>query len=366
MHDLALVISDLGSGGAQRVLNTLAHEWLARGHRPCVITLSDAESDFFTLDPRITRLTIGGIAHSPTALHAAWANVRRIRRLRRALRQSRAETVVAFVGQTNILTILAAVGLGARVVVSERNDPARQSLGGRAWDALRRLSYRFADAVTANSHAAVEALGRFVPRDKLSYVPNPAPPLPPMPPADARAPIVLSVGRLTHQKGHDLLIDAFARAGRDLPDWRLCIVGDGELKQALQARAATRDIADRVTWAGRVDDPGAFYGQAGIFVLASRFEGTPNAVLEAMACGLPVIVTDRSAGALDFVTDGDNGIVVPGEDAAGLATALAGLMRDPERRRRLGRRARDRMARESNEAVFAAWARVFGLPAPAA
>ena len=96
----------------------------------------------------------------------------RILRLRRALRTTNPAVAVSFVAQTSILTVIAALGLSMRVIVSERNDPHRQSLGP-IWDLLRRVVYPWADVVTANSRGALDTLAEFVARDRLLYVPNP-------------------------------------------------------------------------------------------------------------------------------------------------------------------------------------------------
>ena len=113
-------------------------------------------------------------------------------------------------------------------------------------------------------------------------------------------------------------------------------------------------------WAGQVQDPAPWYRTARIFALPSRYEGTPNALLEAMAAGLAVVVSDASAGALEFVTDGETGLVVPAEDDRALAAALRRLIGDGDLRRRLGDAARRRIAREAVAGPTEAWDRLLG------
>jgi len=240
-------------------------------------------------------------------------------------------------------------------VISERNDPARQSLGSPAWDRLRRLCYRFADVTTANSHGAMATLASFVPKRRLAYVPNPVPRPPQVVPAGDDHPTVLSVGRLTRQKAHDVLLAAFAAVAAKHPAWRLHIAGTGELGDGLRAQAESLGLAERVSWLGAVADPYPYYYGAELFCLPSRFEGTPNAVLEAMSCGLPVVVSDRSGGAQDVVVDGESGLVVPADDSRALAAALDRLMGDAALRRRLGDNARARLAPHAPTAALAAW-----------
>jgi len=364
-NELALVISDLGSGGAQRVLTALANAWAERGRNVRVITLDGPESDFFTLDDRIERIPLRCRQDSTSPVQAVMANLRRIMALRHALRQSGAPVVVAFIGTTNVLTVMATIGLGQRVIICERNDPSRQSLG-RSWDALRRMTYRFADVVTANSRGAVEALGRSVPAGKLAYLPNPL-----VRPSGAGASagpsemVFLSVARLNSQKGHDVLLDAFALVADDTPGWRLVVVGEGKLRPALEAQTKRLGLAGRVDWVGRTADPYAYYAQARIFVLPSRHEGMPNALLEAMSFGLPCIITSASPGPLEWIEDGETGLVVRPDDANGLAQALKTLAVDQTLCARLGRAACNKVAHLGIAQALEVWDPVLGLSPPA-
>lgn len=363
-HDLALVISDLGSGGAQRVLTTMANAWAQLGVRVCVITLSGADGDFFKLDDNVSRIALDRKRDSSSLLAAVAANIGRIRLLRRALCRGQAPIVVSFVGATNVLTVLAAIGLGRHLVVCERNDPRRQSLG-LIWDGLRRALYGRANLVTANSHGVMKVLADFVPDHKLAYLPNPLVRAPtPTQRGNGAECVLLSVGRLSRQKGYDVLLQAFAQISRDAPACRLIVAGDGDLRHELEGQARTLGLADRVEWAGRTADPYAYYAKADIFVLPSRYEGTPNALLEAMSFGLPCVVTNASPGPLEFVEADVTGLVVPTEDHEKLAAALASLIADGGLRKRLGAAAAARVSDLDLPQVLEHWQHVIGLSAP--
>jgi len=359
--DLALAISDLKSGGAQRVVTLLANHWAAQGRRVVVITQAGPEHDFFRLDSRVRRIVAGGLGASPDGLRRLRNNLKGIALLRKALVAAGAPVAVAFVGRTAIRAVLAAQALPIRLIVAERNDPSRQRLGP-PWDLLRRLLYRRAHLVTANSRAAVAALAAFVPRRKLAFAPNPLPPPPPGPPAAHAGRLFLAVGRLHRQKAYDVLLEAFARIAGEFPDWRLVALGEGEERAALEAQSARLGLAGRVDWLGQLDDPWPWLRAADVFVLPSRYEGTPNALLEAMSCGLAPIVSDATAGALDHVADGASGLVVPVEDAGALAAAMRRLAAGPELRARLGAAAQRRVAELSFERAAATWERLLGLP----
>ena len=149
--------------------------------------------------------------------------------------------------------------------------------------------------------------------------------------------VVIGVSRLVPIKNVRLLIEAVAIVRARVPDTHLLIVGDGSEAAALRARAAALDLADAVTFAGSVPqrDTPAFYRAADVFALSSDFDNSPNAVLEAMACGLPVVATDVG-GVRDFVPERAGGVLVPPGDAPGLARALERYLVQPDAARAAG------------------------------
>jgi glycosyltransferase involved in cell wall biosynthesis len=199
----------------------------------------------------------------------------------------------------------------------------------------------------------------YVDKEKLAFVPNPIvhdentedPPIR----SSCEAPFVLIVANLNRFKAHDVLLEAFARLSPQLSHWRLAVVGDGELERILPDQAKTLGIAARVDWYGLVRNPFVFYRTASIFALPSRSEGMPNALMEAMSCGLPVIVSDASPGPLDLVKNGQTGLVVPVDDSSALARAIESLANNPSLRKRLGDAARLRVAEYELSKVMAIW-----------
>jgi glycosyltransferase involved in cell wall biosynthesis len=301
-----------------------------------IITLKDRAFDAFPLEDGIRRIVTGHDKPSRNFSAAVQANGRRVLSLRRALKESDADVIVSFVGTTNILTVLAASGLGKRVVISERNDPALQSLG-RTWDILRRWCYRHADLVVANSRDAITTLSRYVPERKLLWLPNPlrAPTemteVPVMPSA-----FFLASGRLTAQKGFDILLEAFAQVALRLPSCELVILGEGPLREVLATQATELGLSDRVHFQGYVDDPFPWYRAALTLVHPARFEGLPNVVLEAMSESKAVIVTDAQAGLKGIVRDSETGFVVPVESVPRLAEAMLRVAADQALCNRIG------------------------------
>jgi len=260
---------------------------------------------------------------------------------------------------TAVLTVLAGWGLRLRIVAAERNDPQIQSFG-RVWDVLGRFAYRRADRVTVNSRGALASLKAFVSDEKLFYVPNPLRPASPSPSLHFKAPTVLSIGRLHHQKAHDVLLKAFSLFYEKHKDWRLAIMGIGSEEANLHALATRLGIHSNVDWLGQKADPYPWLRAAQIFALCSRYEGTPNALLEAMSCGLPCIVSNASPGPLGLVENGVSGLVVPSEDYVALASALDRLAGDKELSGALGAAARDRAQSYELQIVLKSWDAALG------
>lgn len=359
--DLCVVITDLGAGGAQRVLMHLLPVW-ARQYRVTVITLSEAENDFFQLPKGITRFSIDGIKTSTHRLQGLWRNLQRVMALRRRIKFVNAPVVLSMLCATNILTVLATRGLPIHVVISERNDPSRQSFGV-IWNQLRRWCYRYADIVTANSRGALNAMQTYVPINQLQWVPNPIRQFESKNVAvKSSPPNILAVGRLHYQKGYDLLLNAFAKFSKQFPQWQLHIVGDGPLKSPLQQLAAELGIQSAVVWHGAVDDPLPYYQKATMLVLASRHEGVPNVMLEAMSMGLPVIITDASPGPLEYIRHQHNGWVIPTEQIDAIDNAMRALASNPSLRAVLGNNAKADIQSFSIERVIRIWNGVLKLP----
>ncbi|WP_423062534.1 glycosyltransferase [Candidiatus Paracoxiella cheracis] len=358
-YDLAIVISDLGSGGTQRVVSQLINYWSRHDKSIAVLTLSTEETDFFRLPTTVDRYVVGGVGDSKNKFLGLLANIKRIKKLRKQLTNIKPKKILSFLCATNILTILAAHKLNIPLIISERNDPARQSFGV-AWDLLRRKLYRRADRVTANTQTAIETLSDFVPRNKLKWIQNPIAELVVDTSVAFENPTILAVGRLHHQKAYDVLLQAFAKFHQHHSHWRLAIIGEGDLREQLQRQAKYLGIVPYIKWYGRVNNPFPYYFASQIFVMHSRHEGMPNALLEAMSCDLPVIISDALPGPLEYVQNNISGLVVPVESVDALANALSRLASDEHLREQLAAAASERLSNHSIEEVVGTWNSILG------
>ena len=353
---LTLVVASLDPGGAERVVATLAGAWARRGHAVTLLTLDDGRrAPFYPLDPAVRHVPLALAGVSRGRLEGLARNLGRIRALRRALRASRPDAVLSFTDTTNVLALCAARLAGWPVVASEHSDPERHPLPP-AWKRLMLVTYRWAAAVVTPN---AETRAWFPPaiRARTRVIPNPIPAAaaPPGEPAVRAGRLVVTVGRLSEEKGHDRLIEAFARIAPAHAGWQLLIAGDGPLRGALEALRDRLGLADRVQLPGLVRDVGALLARADLYVLPSRREVFPMALCEAMASGVPAVATEYRAAVREIVRDGVDGVVVPPDDVPALAAAMARLMDDAAERRRLGARAVEVVERYGVERVVALW-----------
>ena len=350
-------IPSLSAGGAERVLTILANGWAAQGWDVGIISLNDNScQSFYPLHRRIGWTRLGLLKEAATPLVGLWNNLERLQALRATIRQGKPQVVISFIDTMNMLTLLATRGLKVPVVISERSDPLKHEMG-RFWQWLRRQVYPSTHYLVVQNQQ-VRAFFQPMLGDKVQLIPNPV--LPPVletgetPFLPAR-PLVMSAGRLAREKGYDLLIRAFAQVHDYYPDWHLLILGEGNQRAELEKLVAAFGLGGTVLLPGGVKNPYDYYRKADLFVLPSRYEGLPNALCEAMVCGLPVIAANCSAGVSEVVEDGVNGVLVSPEDIDGLSVALESLMADPERRACLGQQAREIGTRFGLERVMQMW-----------
>jgi glycosyltransferase involved in cell wall biosynthesis len=206
---------------------------------------------------------------------------------------------------------------------------------------LQRLAYTSAHRIVANCRAAADRLTfERVPLRKIAVIPNGIDPggFPiRQPRADLRR--VITVANLRAEKGHDVLLGAVPRVLRRFPATRFEIVGGGSMQQELTRRVEEERLTDAVTFRGHQDDVAARLDAADLFVLPSRSEAFPNAVLEAMASSLPVVASD-AGGIPEVIEDGRNGRLAPPGDPVALADRICDLISDPATAARLGAAAR--------------------------
>ena len=333
--DVALFLPSLRGGGAERVMMDLSRAFADAGRAVDVVVLNRLGALSDDLGPGV-RLVDLDRRRAALALPA----------LVRYLGRNRPKALLSTLEHTNVMAVLAArlVG-GIRVVVREANTPSSDLAGmgtkGRALRAAMRWAYRRADSVVAVSRGVsdglVSALG--LRPDRIRVIFNPvltprvlegARAVPDHPWfADGETPVVLGVGRLSEQKGFDVLLRAFADV-RARERCRLVILGDGPLREGLVDLAVELGVREDVDLPGFAANPFAHMARCGVFVLSSRWEGLPNVLIQALASGAQVVATDCPSGPSEVLDDGRYGRLVPVDDVAAMAAAIAEALHAPK------------------------------------
>ncbi len=360
---IALTVHALQGGGAERVMARLAERWSNAGHDVHLITWSAEDTDQIRVPTAVVRHGLDLMRHSTNPWQGLWANVHRVRTLRHMLCDLRPDFVLSFCDQMNICTLQAARGLQLPVWISEHSDPSRQRLGP-AWEWWRRRAYPRCTGCIALTSEIADHLARWIPRSRLTVIPNAVDAVDAVDEPIGESPkrsSLLSVGRLSHEKGVDQLLLAWRMAHAQLADWELCIVGDGSQRSSLQCEAA--DLP-RVHFSGWLSDTAPAYRAAKIFVLPSRYEGFPVALLEAMSHGLTCLAT-RCSQAVEELSQGGEAVqIVPTESPESIARALIELSTDPLRRQRMGAAARRMSRNYSWHRIGPLWDRLLDGAAP--
>ena len=353
---ITLVISSLGRGGAERVAVDLCQFLAESGRDVSVLTLSGDDADAYELPASVRRSRIEIRRAASSAPQSIKFTLDHLRAMRRAIRALKPDVVLSFIEQTNVRTIACLAGSGIPVVVSERIHPGHHPLP-RSWSVLRRMLYRFAAAVIVQNEDIAGWFRQSVATRRLLIIPNAIRSQSFLGTVGARVdqPVILGVGRLARQKGFDLLLRAFARSGLADQGWRVVILGEGEDRTALARLSDELGISRSVEMPGHVTDVAGWVARSRIFALPSRYEGFPNALLEAMQLATACVSFDCPSGPRDLIEHGVNGLLVPAEDVDALAAALRELALDPPLRQRLAREAAKVSETFAADRVYRLW-----------
>jgi glycosyltransferase involved in cell wall biosynthesis len=359
---IAMVISTMAAGGAERVISILGNHWVGRGFKVSIITLSCSSADHYVLSPEICRVKLNLMGDSANYWQKLKNNIRRLREIRGSVRKLDPDVVISFIEDTNIRVMLALTGMKVPVIVSERTDPRHYDVGGLR-RGLRRWLYRHAQEVVVQTESVRFWALDFLRAGVVHVIPNPVTPW--VGDAEVKAISlangrnIFAMGRMCREKGFDLLVEAYAKSGVMQRGWKLVILGDGRERQALKDMAGRLGVSGGMEMPGTVREPRAWFRAGGVFVLSSRFEGFPNALLEAMAEGLPCIAFDCESGPNEIIRKNVDGLLVPAGDVDAMATAIERLASDEQLRAKLAQRTSEVLQRFSLERIASRWEDLF-------
>lgn len=345
---LLFVNSSLTDGGSERAMVRVANQMVAFGHDVHMLLVRD-KKHVYQVDPRIKL-----IQFSYDSLSKVKTLIIRLSLIRRYVRAVKPDCVISFMWDINVMTLAATLGLGSRVVVSERAFPGSKERNRMA-KYLEALFYRFAAAIVYQTEGARKYCPARL-KSSSCVIPNVVAVPDVAPYMGRRTKRVVSIGRLTGQKNHAMLLHAFSEFCKLHEDYRLQIFGDGELRTELTELASSLHISDKVDFCGFVNDVSSQINDASMFVLPSNFEGISNAMTEAMALGLPVICTDCPVGgAAMMINDGINGLLVPVGDSHALSAAMSAVADSEQLAQRLSANAREVVNLYSAERLGQMW-----------
>jgi glycosyltransferase involved in cell wall biosynthesis len=341
---ILLLGTQMATGGAQKVLLDQAKWFHQHGHKVVVAFFYDKEglhsrwqaaSEFPIIDLKAFQMWKGNGILLMTGLLALW----------RLIRRKKIEVIETFTHDSNILGLLIAWIAGVPVRLATHHGVIDRFPRWRQWmhtfianhvaDAVIAVSAKIKDqavlegikgdlvVVIQNGIEAVSLAGinRLEVRKETGLT--------------SREIFLISVGRLVYQKAHKVLVSAMPLIVSEFPHVKLGICGDGILRSELEAQILELGLAENIKLLGKSDHVARYLSIADIFVLPSRWEGLPIALLEAMSAGLPVVTT-AVEGVDEVIVDGEHGFLVEVEDVHGLALAILQLLRDPEMRRKMG------------------------------
>lgn len=354
---LAFYIGSLNKGGAERVFVNLAEYFQNKGYQIVMVTQYQKEDEYVLAEG--IRRVISDIPPEETTGSRAVNFYRRMSRLHRIWKKECPDLVLSCVGKNNFMAVVTTMFTKTKPVVSVVGE-AKEEYPNRLMKALANLLFPFASGVILQTERSKSFFSQRVSRTSV-ILPNSLNPLFIRERfRGEREKRIVSVGRLDANKNHEMMIRAFAGLAERYPEYRLTIYGEGELREHLQKLIASLGLEEKVFLPGVVPDVAERIEKAALFLLVSYSEGVSNALIEALALGLPVIATDvPSGGTQELIRHGENGLIIPPGDEEALKAAMERLLSDGEYAERLGEQAHKIQERLAPERVNRQWQEYF-------
>lgn len=362
MEKLIFLTLSLTRGGAERVICNMCNEYFVEKYDVTIISLMAAKPEY-PLDERIHFVTLDE-TEEEYQQNMAVRFLRRRRALAKCLSRLCADGVpkalISFLPEPNMLICSLSGRYDCPIIISVRNDPVkeygstvRNLLMGKLYPRadkyvfqtqMARDYFAFSEHIMANSYVIPNPLNR----EFLDVEPS-----------AKRTRECVAVGRLEEQKDPLLLVRAFERLHRELPDITLSFYGEGSLHELLQTEIEQRGLGDCIFLRGNTRDVRDAIKDAALYVLCSKYEGMPNALMEAMALGLPCVATDCPCGGPAFlIEEGVNGLLVPVGEEESLVQAMRRILTNSEEAEKMGEQARNIIDKLNPDNIYHSWERL--------
>lgn len=338
----------LSGGGSERAMALLANYFVTKGIDASMMLLNDYPK-VYQIDNRIKLIE----CYCPKSKNKIVQHVNRIRTIHKELKKIDAEIIITFMWNINMDVILANINCNKLIIASERCDPHHETkkLMGFALHFI----LPFADYTVFQTPLVKTYYPKRV-QKKSIVIPNAISNNIPYVDWESKNKIIIAVGRLAEQKNYFMLLDAFELFHRKYSDYKLVIYGEGPLRNLIKQQIKAKGLTDSIEMPGYVKDVNDKMKQASIYVNCSNFEGISNAMLEALAMGLPCICTDCPVGgAAMIIKNKENGILIPVGDAFALAESLESIVEDSNFALKLSNEAKKIRNRYSMEVIGKKW-----------
>ena len=342
---IVFFIPTLGTGGAERVVSILTKHLACKGKSVEVVLYYDSAL-FYDVHPAVKITYVERKTKSRNLLkNLLW--------LRRYFIEN-ADLVVSFLAQFNMVALAACFATGIPVVVADRNDPRFMPKQAPV-RAARNLLYHLADRIVVQTQHNKEYFSTALQKKcKIIYNPIDLQEKKSLALRTEKMQRIVSAARLMKQKNQLMLLDAFSQIKKEFPDYTLTIYGEGPFRNELEQKIKELALDDSVQLPGQVQNIFDCIADAELFVLSSDFEGMPNALIEAMCLGLPVIST-KVSGATDVIQDGQNGLLTDVADTQQLAAAMRRMLTDFELRKNCAKEAVKLNEQLRTDRIVAQW-----------
>lgn len=352
MKRVCLFINGLeNSGGTERITTLVANELASRGFDVSIVTLQNERGRFFSLNTNIKIHCLSANRHLAKAVRVFIS----IKELRNYLINKKISTIISVDTLLSIYSIPACVGTKCKHISWEHFN-VTVNLGLKSRDLSRLLSALVSNKILVLTEADKIAWQKKFPfvKNKISVISNPSFYEIKDEKYDIKKKEVLCIGRLTNQKGFDLMLNSWAKISENNPGWTLTIVGGGEDLDALTELAKELNITNSISFVGAVSNVATYYTEAAIFCLPSRYEGMCLVMLEAQSFGLPCVAYDCECGPAE-VLDNGNGMLVKPFDVDEFAVSLNMLMNDDQLRANMSRKAIEKAKYYTIDSYMSRW-----------